>query len=211
MSPGGKIRKPEAAAARQRIVEGAISCIEREGLHGVTIRGIAREAGVNSAAISYYFRSKEKLIDEALRTSLANSFGDWEQTLRGGTGELGETLRAVCLEILEGALRFPGMVRAHLSDSFAGGSLRAPFVRKFDSFLASMAQRLRRSFPDRTAKRIGAEVVQTVSAVFLPAIIPALFASMGIDLGKKSARERYVDLLVERLLEEKGRGPPAAH
>jgi len=37
-----------------------------EGFHGITVRKIAAKAGVNVAAVNYYFGSKENLISEAL-------------------------------------------------------------------------------------------------------------------------------------------------
>ena len=47
--------KANGRAAREKIILAAIGCIEKDGLRRVTIRGIARAAGANSAAISYYF------------------------------------------------------------------------------------------------------------------------------------------------------------
>lgn len=41
-----------------KIIEAAIECIEQFGLKGATNRRIAEKAGVNLAAINYYFRSK---------------------------------------------------------------------------------------------------------------------------------------------------------
>ena len=39
--------------AKSKIIAATIDCIEREGIQTLTIRKIAREAGVNSAAINY--------------------------------------------------------------------------------------------------------------------------------------------------------------
>ena len=192
-------RVAEAGEAEKRIVEAAITCIEREGLRHVTIRGIAREAGVNSAAISYYFRSKEKLVEMALRTTLANAFGDWEKLLEDDSGDLRETLRSVLGELCEGARRFPGLVKAHLYDTFVGGASHTPFMRRFNVFLIAFARKLKSSAPRVTDREIGIALAQVTSAVLLPGIFPGLFrANIGVDLGNARSRAAYVDRLIDR-------------
>jgi TetR/AcrR family transcriptional regulator, regulator of cefoperazone and chloramphenicol sensitivity len=192
-------RQTAGRAVPKRIVEAAIACIERDGLSGVTIRGIAREAGVNSAAISYYFQSKEALVMEALATSLENAFGDWEALLRQRSPELRTRVRSVLLEVLEGSLRFPGIVKAHLYDTFIHGASRTLFIRRFARFLASLTRERGLAFPDRSARQIGNEVVQMVSAVLLPGIMPQLFRGEATtDLLRADMRAAYVDGLVGR-------------
>ena len=137
---------------RKRIVEAAINCIERDGLHEVTIRGIAREAGVNSAAISYYFRSKDTLIAEALALTLQNAFGDWEVLLRERSSDLRSRVRSVLLELYEGSLKFPGIVKAHLYDTFIKGVSRTPLIRALDRFVVSLTREMSGLFPARSAR-----------------------------------------------------------
>ncbi|HVO37831.1 MAG TPA: TetR/AcrR family transcriptional regulator [Spirochaetia bacterium] len=190
-------------AAQKKIVEAAIACIDRDGLSRVTIRGIAREAGVNSAAISYYFRSKERLIEEALKTTLANAFGDWEVMLDGRGEDLESRLGAVLREALEGALRYPGIVKAHLYDTFVSGAANTLFIRRFSGFLSLLARELQSRFPRRSAREIGADTVQLISAVLLPGFLPQLFRNAGgFDLADHGERERYVDGVLRRFLSQ---------
>ena len=189
-TPGGGVQK--------RIVRAAISCIERDGLSGVTIRGIAGKARVNSAAISYSFRSKEALVSEALALSLENAFGDWEVLLRQRSPDLRTRVRSVLLEVLEGSLRFPGIVKAHLYDTFINGAQRTLFIRRFAKFLVSLTRERSALFPGRSVRQIGSDVVQMVSAVLLPGIMPQLFrGTAGVDLTSPDTRAAYVDSLIE--------------
>jgi len=185
---------------QKRIIEATIFCIERDGLSGVTIRGIAGKAGVNSAAISYYFRSKEALLDKALAVSLENAFGDWEALLRQQSPDLKTRVRSVLLEVMEGSLKFPGIVKAHLYDTFINGASRTLFLRRFAKFLVSLTREHGVFFPDRSVRQIGSEVVQMVSAVLLPGIMPQLFRhTAGVDLTRADTRAAYVDTLIDHI------------
>jgi AcrR family transcriptional regulator len=49
------------AGARDRLIEAAGQVFGEHGFHGSTVREITKRAGVNLAAINYYFRDKEEL------------------------------------------------------------------------------------------------------------------------------------------------------
>src|SRR3954454_15527242 len=53
---------------RAELLEATIHLIGAQGLAAVPHRAVAAEAGVPAASTSYYFRSKDELIDEALQT-----------------------------------------------------------------------------------------------------------------------------------------------
>jgi DNA-binding transcriptional regulator YbjK len=61
-------RDPRGELRRAELLEAAIHLIGDQGLDAVTHRAVAAAAGVPAASTSYYFRSKDELIDEALRT-----------------------------------------------------------------------------------------------------------------------------------------------
>lgn len=52
--------------AQVRLIETATMLFARKGFHAVSIRELAQAANVNSALISYYFKSKEGLYREVL-------------------------------------------------------------------------------------------------------------------------------------------------
>jgi AcrR family transcriptional regulator len=198
-APAAKSAEARGANTQSRIVDAAITCIEKEGLQGVTIRGIARTAGVNSAAISYYFRSKDKLVEEALKTTLANAFEDWETLLRSTDNDFRETLKTVLTELFEGARGYPGLVKAHLYDSFVHGTYTTLFVRRFNEFLAVLSERREKAAPKMT----DAALVQMLSAVLFPGVFAGLFRkSTAVGLSDSAARAGYVDDLVQRYFPE---------
>ena len=65
------IRASEQEDARARLIEAAIALFAEKGYEGTSVRDLATAAGVNVAAVSYHFGSKDALYHEALRACLA--------------------------------------------------------------------------------------------------------------------------------------------
>jgi DNA-binding transcriptional regulator YbjK len=70
-APSRGRRDPRGELRRAELLDAAIHLIGAHGMDGVTHRAVAAAAGVPAASTSYYFRSKDELIDEALRTLAA--------------------------------------------------------------------------------------------------------------------------------------------
>jgi TetR/AcrR family transcriptional regulator, cholesterol catabolism regulator len=51
----------------ERILDAVVALLARHGIAGVSIRAVAREAGVASGLVGYYFEDKTELIRAALR------------------------------------------------------------------------------------------------------------------------------------------------
>ena len=95
---------------KQHILESTIDAIEKHGLQNLTTRVIAQEAGVNNAALHYYFGTKERLLDEALSTTLNHMLEDTEEILTSDM-HIRDRLIAVFTYLVEGVLRFPNLIR----------------------------------------------------------------------------------------------------
>jgi len=134
----------EELSAEQKIVLAAIECIERQGIHKVTIRSIAREAGVNSAAINYYFRSKEKLVAKAMATTLGHLAEDLRAIAGDRTRPLADRLRDLLEYFDRGAIRYPRVTRAHLYEPFLEGSSESQFGKLIAEILALLNADLER-------------------------------------------------------------------
>jgi len=69
------------AERRTRIAEALVRVAARDGLHAVTMRGVATEAGVSLRLVQYYFETKEQLLLGALRQLEQLSRGRWAARL----------------------------------------------------------------------------------------------------------------------------------
>lgn len=61
--PGRPPVQPDGPDQRQRLVDIALELIARKGYAETTLAGIARAAGMTSAAVHYYFKTREQLFD----------------------------------------------------------------------------------------------------------------------------------------------------
>jgi AcrR family transcriptional regulator len=186
--------------AKSKIVAATIDCIDREGIQSLTVRKIAREAGVNSAAINYYFGTKEALVATAMSQTLDEMMKMPEEVFEGAKGEASERIEAFLGAFLEGLVRWRGIVKAHLYEPLMEGNYETDFVRRFGEFLTALAGRIGRALPfvDETVVRIS--IVQAVSAVMLPGLLPGIFLRFAaLDFEKPDVRSEYVRALVRKI------------
>ncbi|ADN02744.1 hypothetical protein STHERM_c18090 [Spirochaeta thermophila DSM 6192] len=190
----------ETPSTQERILLATIECVEEYGLPHVTTRKIAEKAGVNVAAINYYFRSKERLLEEAMRVTIRNSFEDARTVLQEDERPAGERLRRVMEELFEGGFRFPRITQAHLYTLFTEGRFAYPFQEEgMRAFFQALIDTLAQTAPHvREEKRRHLAAV-LASAVFMPFVLPPVFE---LILGKpidEEVRKEYLETVFELL------------
>lgn len=185
----------------ERIINAAIACIEQYGLQGTTIRRIAQAADLNSAAISYYFRSKDRLLEKAMEVSLLHAF-DWNDYQTPAHCTAQERIEIVLLKLVEGAYAYPRLTRAHFYNAFAEGDYSEPGIKKLNQFFEELLGSIRSGFPHRSESDLRLAITQIAADAFLlPAFMPHLFDSFsGCDLTDRDTLRDYIRRAVERLL-----------
>lgn len=113
----------ELGETKAKILEGAFRRLAREGYAALSMREIARDAGVNHALINYHFRSKDQLViavlDAANRELLARQkrmyaqpgdfSGKWAQARTFYEGDLASGFVRVQAELWAASLANPGL------------------------------------------------------------------------------------------------------
>lgn len=181
---------------KERILIAAISIVEKEGISAITMRRIARDAGVNTAAVNYHFGSRENLLRAVLSASMGHAVDDWAMVMT--TERLGPAARLHCLLhlLMEGISRYPGMVRTQLFDPDVKDQARAAFSSEFSSFLDMAAETLGEQV--ETAKgNLRLSLAQMITSTVTIALIPDLLrASTGENLPETEARELHISNLI---------------
>ncbi|HLY35215.1 MAG TPA: TetR family transcriptional regulator [Candidatus Limnocylindria bacterium] len=119
-------RRPGAAGTREQIAAAATEAFAAAGFDGATIRGIARQAGVDPALVRHYFGSKERLFVATMR--LPFDPAQLAATLvSGGVDGIGERIMRVAVGVWsQPGLRpvVQGIARSAASDPQAAAILR---------------------------------------------------------------------------------------
>ncbi len=185
------------SSAEEKIILATINCIEKYGIDKTTIRLIGKEAGFNSASISYYFRSKDVLMERAMDLALQNAFDmrNFEYT-EGMPAK--ERLAGVFEGMIAGALQFPNITRAFFAELLSDVGYDTPMVRKCSAFLNELEDELKSAYPEKPSPDIRMFLVQAASATFLfPGLFPGFFIGYPeIDFSEESSRKTYVEKLI---------------
>lgn len=68
----------ESATVRDKLLQGALDCLQERGYGNTSSRDIAKAAGANLASINYHFGSKDALLNDALGLC----FATWNQRVQ---------------------------------------------------------------------------------------------------------------------------------
>ena len=113
-------------AAEQRILEAVLDVIEKKGIQALTTRDIAQAAGVNIAAINYYFRTKDAAVAAALAMALRHMQEDFAVILAEPGTPFMSVLEQALEYLLEGAFLYPRIVMAHFYPALMDGQYDTP-------------------------------------------------------------------------------------
>ncbi len=185
---------------RKRIILAAIDILNSEGISGITTRRIAEKAGVNSAAVNYYYGSKDNLIEQALNKTLEHVFSDWMMILE--LEELDLPVRIYCLLdfTMEGILRYPGVVHSHLFDPLLKEKTRIAFAAKTGSLLDMLSTMLEERL-SQAKEKLRLSLGQMLLTVMSAAMIPELFTAITEDaITEAQARSRFILHLLKQFL-----------
>jgi AcrR family transcriptional regulator len=97
----------EFSTVQEKILDRALYLIGKRGNYDVPIREITRAAGVNVSAVSYYFGSKAKMLQEVDYFFIRNYEAAYAAL--EGPGEPEERLTRWANEVMEYTLQYPGI------------------------------------------------------------------------------------------------------
>jgi AcrR family transcriptional regulator len=134
------VRASEQEDARARLIDAAIKLFAEKGYEGTSVRDLATAAGVNVAAVSYHFGSKDELYHEALRACLAPC-GEMRErmqkhldaALKSRSRKAGEEALRGCIQDFLDVLVSPAARHSHLvmREQSEGKQRFEPVIREF--------------------------------------------------------------------------------
>ena len=124
----------ESSAVRARLLDAAVRLFAEQGVAGTTVAQIAAPAGVTSAMVHYYFKTKDQLLDAVVAEKLVGEFIAFvaDAIERDASDPLAQAERLVW-RIVEASDAMPWLpplwVREVISE---GGALREKLIRRVD-------------------------------------------------------------------------------
>lgn len=120
MSPSSLKSIPGSASAGEKaILEAAVRLFSENGFDGVSMRGVALEAGVSKSNIYHHFDSKEALYLAIMQSSAA-SLSEMVEHLAEGKGDFDQRLREFAQAHLSHLFENAMTVRLVLRELFSG-------------------------------------------------------------------------------------------
>jgi AcrR family transcriptional regulator len=182
---------------KQHILESTITAIEQHGVSHLTTRVIAAQAGVNNAALHYYYGTKDRLISEALALTAHHMLEDTEEIL-ARQESIQDRLRALFEYLVDGTRRFPNVIRAHLTGPLMEGDSDTPFTRMVETWLDRTSAELWQALPRMTEARARISLHACLSAILVAGLMPAsLRHHKELDLRREAFRKRFIDQLLD--------------
>jgi len=184
---GGNLNRTETA---DRIIIAAVGIINSEGTEAVTTRRIAAEAGVNTAAVNYHFKSRENLIKKVLEITLTHLFDDWDMILRENELTLAERVYFLLDYMMEGISRYPGLTRSYMFDPSVSDYTRQEFAKRLGTVIRSLAE----------TEEMELAIGQAVSSVLSCGVIPEMFESLtGGSVSSEVTRRAFILPMINRI------------
>jgi AcrR family transcriptional regulator len=164
-------RRPGPSDTREAILAAASRHFAQHGYDRASLRGIAREAGVDQKLIAHFFGSKRQLFVAAVGLPF-NPGEVLPEILAGDADSIGERLAAFLVDVLEQPelhRRLTGVVRAAASEPEVARMLREFLTREL---FGPAAEILGTEDGPFRANLVGSQIVGLVMARYVIAIDP---------------------------------------
>ncbi len=201
--PREKTRAPMSAPPRSvldRILDRTIFLIGKKGTTDVTVREIAQEAGVNVAAVNYYFSSKEQMLAQ-MAERFTRGFEQVLKLLDAPELPPETRLRRWSAEVMRYLADYPGIltlmerqIAAEPADAF-GAALRAGMQRAVKQVTAT----LRDLIGSKDPRRLAFKLTLFVSTLAGPFPRQLEREPERTDAHAPALRAKFLDLLIQHL------------
>jgi AcrR family transcriptional regulator len=158
------------------------------------------DPAVNSAAINYYFRSKEVLISRCMDVTLENAFGQ-DSFIELVSETAVERCKELFRNLVIGGCNYPGLTRSHYYELISFGNYNSRIVEKTNQFIEDLMVDLNTHGAILPNDELRLACMQITSAIMLMILTPRLFEkNFGVNLCEEDSRKLFIDRLVDRLL-----------
>lgn len=184
--------------ARARMIKAATDILgEGADVETITVRQIAKRAGVGVGTVNYHFTSKDNLLGVAVGQIMAEKINDFLKPETNPGMAPADRLKTMLKEVCRVAAANKKLARFMLAQILANGNF-APAL-----YLMPFLKELYQGSKDELELRVIA--LQIIQPIQFAGMSPEAFLMYsGVDFYNETARGRMIDSLVDHLLDAKG-------
>lgn len=187
-------------SVKEHILLSTIEAIEKFGLSNLTTRVIADEAGVNNAALHYYFGTKKELVDAALDQTARHMLEDSEELLKSDE-PIEDRIGSLLRYLMEGILRYPNIIRAHMIGPLFYSERQEDLLNLLDSWILITTEALMPFIEEENLPRVSRHLNMIFSQIMMTGLFN--FTSSGqswIDFKDEQIRKDFISEALDMLL-----------
>ncbi len=181
---------------RARIMQATVEVMrEAEDYGDVTMREVARRAGVGVGLLNYHFQTKENLINQSARSFLATIIGQWQHKTPADIEDPRCRLLAMLGLAADFLASYPRISRLSILNDLTHPAANDNTMQTLEGMLPLLTSLC----PDeRRARWAALEIVTGMQGTFMRAEL--LRSEMGFDFFDEQQRAAFLDSLVDRAL-----------
>ncbi len=193
----------QTMTTKDRIIKTTLDIISDEGFQNVTVRKIAARAQVNIAAVNYHFGSKDLVIDKALRyvtSQLKRVF----TVLKNMEQPAPARLRSFVQAYADTVYQYPDIIRYMVDQKIHHGNSHVEYSEFLEQEgIQLLLETLKELYPGDGQEMISyLYTIQILSSISFSLLMGASLAkACGYDLMQPSTRTKFVELMVDRVLD----------
>lgn len=189
------IRKSEAT--KEKIYNSAVKLIGQRAFEDISVKDIAEEAGVNIAAINYYFQTKENLFQSALghyRLLMANLMVKLDDDSKTPEARM----KSYCYGFCENLIKYPGIEKNMLGRAISETDL-VPSAQKFTK---DLSEKFKQNIKEATGIEDDALISFKFLRIFSSLIYTFMLKHYGpsvFNMEYKQSITKFIDMLIDDL------------
>ncbi|MEM1486021.1 TetR/AcrR family transcriptional regulator [Oscillospiraceae bacterium PP1C4] len=190
----------EEEKTKKRLINAVLSLLLKKSSHNLTIREIASEANVNSAAISYYFGSKENLLLQASQFY----WKEWSELitkLQQCKEKKKDKLRVYLYNYLDFILKYDGIFKRYIAEVITQTDNNSQTAQNLKILIEIVKLNIKEITNIEDEQILNFNTIAMLSAIVYPALLGNYSAEiMQVDIYDKELRNKYIDHLIKTFL-----------
>lgn len=194
------MKEDKKQSTKEDILKVVLKHIAEKGTPDATIREIAKLANVNSAAISYYFGSKDNLIQEACK-HYYDITNELFEELKAENSNPKEKLLHFLIKYTKHMLNYPGFLKAQISQYIQEDATRP----ELENWIGSNINLFKDAISDATgindSEILNFKSIQIFSGIVFPFLLNKYRNAIEHwDYYDKGLREKYIKSMLDSIL-----------